>query len=127
MIIGTLVRLAYIQRYSLFSTMDLLSFLQCLCQFGVRQFSSIHCGNTDEIKILIFSVFFVSAALFREFWKKYSSEITHRWDTTDYTPEEEHPRPQYMEQLKYVDETALNFVTNTKEPKVPYWSRRVYS
>ena len=32
-----------------------------------------------------------------------------------------------MEQLKYVDETALNFVTNTKEPKVPYWSRRVYS
>ena len=65
------------------------------------------------------------AALFLEFWKGYSSEITHRWDTTDCTPEEEHPRPQYMEQLKYVDETSVNVVTQTSEPKVPYWSRKV--
>ena len=72
-------------------------------------------------------IWHVSAALFLEFWKRYSSEVTHRWDTTNYTSEEEHPRPQYMEQLKYCDETSINFVTNTKEPKVPYWNRKVGS
>ena len=30
-----------------------------------------------------------------------------------------------MEQLKYVDETSVNVVTQTSEPKVPYWSRKV--
>ena len=30
-----------------------------------------------------------------------------------------------MEQLKYVDETSVNVVTQTPEPKVPYWSRKV--
>ena len=30
-----------------------------------------------------------------------------------------------MEQLKYVGETSVNVVTQTSEPKVPYWSRKV--
>lgn len=59
-----------------------------------------------------------SAALFLEFWKQYSREITHRWDVTGFTPEEEHPRPEYLEKLKNVEEKSLNFITQTMEPKV---------
>jgi hypothetical protein len=63
--------------------------------------------------------------MFLEFWKRYSQEMTHKWDTTDYTPEEEHPRPEYLEQLKHTDETTVNLITQETEPKVPYWSRKV--
>ena len=41
----------------------------------------------------VFVIYFILAALFLEFWKRYSREITHRWDVTGFTPEEEHPRP----------------------------------
>ena len=61
---------------------------------------------------------FASAALFLEFWKRYSREIIHRWDVTGFTPEEEHPRPEYLEQLKNVEEKTMNFVTQTVEPRV---------
>ena len=63
--------------------------------------------------------------MFLEFWKRYSQEMTHRWDTTNFTPEEEHPRPEYLEKLKYVDELTVNIITQTTEPKVPYWTRKV--
>ena len=59
-----------------------------------------------------------TAALFLEFWKRYSSEIAHRWDVTGYQPEAEHPRPEYIAQLKNVEEKTVNFVTQTTEPKV---------
>ena len=68
---------------------------------------------------------FVSAALFLELWKRYSIEITHRWDTTNFTSEEEHARPEYLEQLKHVNERAMNIVTQTNEPKVPYWTMKI--
>ena len=45
---------------------------------------------------------FFLAALFLEFWKRYSSEIIHRWDVSNFSPEEEHPRPEYLEQVRYV-------------------------
>jgi hypothetical protein len=61
---------------------------------------------------------YVPAALFLEFWKRYSREIIHRWDVTGFTPEEEHPRPEYLEQLKNVEEKTMNFVTQTVEPRV---------
>ena len=51
--------------------------------------------------------------------------MTHRWDTTNYTPEEEHPRPEYLEQLKHIDEKTVNVITQETEPKVPYWTRKV--
>ena len=63
--------------------------------------------------------------MFLEFWKRYSQEMTHRWDTTNFTPEEEHPRPEYLEQLKHVDELTVNVITQTTEPKVPYWTRKI--
>jgi anoctamin-1 len=77
-------------------------------------------NNTLNNNKLLFT-----AAMFLEFWKRYSQEMTHKWDTTDYTPEEEHPRPEYLEQLKHTDETTVNLITQETEPKVPYWSRKV--
>ena len=41
-----------------------------------------------------------AAALFLEFWKRYSAEITHRWDLTGFDVKEEHPRPEYLTKLK---------------------------
>ena len=64
--------------------------------------------------------YLILAALFLEFWKQYSKEITHRWDVTGFTPDEEHPRPEYLEQLKNVEEKTMNFVTQTVEPKVRF-------
>lgn len=79
--------------------------------------------NESTVFFAVFMSFW--AALFLEFWKKYSREITHRWDVTGFTPEEEHARPEYLERLKNVEEFTVNFVTQTKEPKVPFWSRKV--
>jgi anoctamin-1 len=59
-----------------------------------------------------------------EFWVRYSSEIAHRWDVSHYQPEEEHPRPEYIVQLKGVKEKTVNFITQTTEPMVPFWSRK---
>lgn len=66
----------------------------------------------------------ITAALFLEFWKRYSSEIAHRWDVTGYRPEEEHPRPEYLAQLRNVKERTVNFVTQTTEPRVPFWKMK---
>ena len=53
---------------------------------------------------LVFFGFFVSlwAALFPKLWKWFSAEIFHRWDVLGFEPEEEHPRPDYLLQLKNV-------------------------
>ena len=56
-----------------------------------------------------------------EFWKRYSAEITHRWDLTSLDIQEEHPRPQYLARLAHVKKKSINFITNTLEPKVPFW------
>ena len=41
-----------------------------------------------------------------------------------YQPEEEHPRPEYIARLHGVEEKTVNFVTQTTEPRVPFWSRK---
>ena len=43
-----------------------------------------------------------------------------------YQPEEEHPRPDYIARLHGmgVKEKKVNFVTQTEEPRVPFWSRK---
>jgi anoctamin-1 len=49
----------------------------------------------DNHVTVIFAVFMSFwAALFLEHWKRYSAEITHRWDLTGFDVHEEHPRPQ---------------------------------
>jgi len=65
------------------------------------------------------------AVLFLEMWKRYSAEITHRWDVYGYDPEEEHPRPEYMAQLRDSPEFTVNFVTRTSEPKPPFWRMKL--
>ncbi|KAI4465729.1 ngep-related [Holotrichia oblita] len=64
-------------------------------------------------------------ALFLEMWKRYSAEITHRWDLTGFDIKEEHPRPQYLARLAHVKRRRLNVVTNTEEPRVPFWRIKV--
>lgn len=54
-------------------------------------------------------------------WKRYSAEITHRWDLTGFDIQEEHPRPQYLARLSHVKRQQINVVTNTMEPHVPFW------
>jgi anoctamin-1 len=58
--------------------------------------------------------------MFLELWKRYSAEITHRWDLTGFDIQEEHSRPQYLARLKNV-----NNVTSMKEPHVPFWRMKV--
>nr|CAI5837012.1 unnamed protein product [Callosobruchus analis] len=65
------------------------------------------------------------ATLFLEMWKRYSAEITHRWDLTGFDIQEEHPRPQYLARLAHVKRKQMNVVTNTMEPHVPFWKIRV--
>jgi len=65
-----------------------------------------------------------AAACFLEMWKRYSAEITHRWDLTGFDVQEEHPRPQYLARLAHVKRTHVNVVTNQVEPHVPFWSMR---
>lgn len=49
----------------------------------------------DNHVTVIFAIFMSFwAALFLEHWKRYSAEITHRWDLTGFDVHEEHPRPQ---------------------------------
>lgn len=63
--------------------------------------------------------------MFLELWKSYSAEITHRWDLSSLDIQEEHPRPQYLARLAHVKKKYINFVTNTMEPRVPFWKVRL--
>ena len=59
----------------------------------------------DNETTVIFAIFMSFwAALFLEFWKRYSAEIAHRWDVDQYQPEGEHPRElQDMMPAKFPD------------------------
>lgn len=65
------------------------------------------------------------AALFLEHWKRYSAEITHRWDLTGFDVHEEHPRPQYLARLKSIKREKKDFITNASEPNVPFWRMKL--
>ncbi|KAL7304278.1 hypothetical protein TKK_0003080 [Trichogramma kaykai] len=73
----------------------------------------------------LFCFSFRAATLFLELWKNYSAEITHRWDLTSLDVHEEHPRPKYLARLAHVKKKSVNFVTNTVEPRVPFWRVRL--
>lgn len=96
-----------------------------LCHYGV-------CDIIFNIYIICFIVIeykfryrFLLATLFLELWKRYSAEITHRWDLTGLDAQEEHPRPQYLARLAHIKKKSLNTITNTEEPKVPFWKMKV--
>ncbi|XP_015432164.1 PREDICTED: anoctamin-1-like [Dufourea novaeangliae] len=80
----------------------------------------------DNPSTVFFSIFMsLWATLFLELWKRYSAEITHKWDLTGLDAQEEHPRPQYLARLAHVKKKSLNIITNTEEPKVPFWKMRL--
>ncbi|XP_062563728.1 anoctamin-1 isoform X2 [Armigeres subalbatus] len=79
--------------------------------------------NPTTVLFAIFMSFW--ATLFLELWKRYSAEITHRWDLTGFDVHEEHPRPQYLARLSHVRRKKINAVTNTEEPQVPYWRMKL--
>lgn len=67
----------------------------------------------------------IAATLFLELWKRYSAEITHRWDLTGFDIHEEHPRPQYLARLAHVKKIRIDYITNTKEPQPPFWRMKL--
>lgn len=79
--------------------------------------------NTSTVFFAIFMSFW--AALFLELWKRYSAEITHRWDLTGFDIHEEHPRPQYLARLCHLRKTRIDYVTNAREPKAPFWRMKL--
>ena len=92
------------------------------------------CGMTrakymfDNVTTVFFAVFMsLWAVVFLELWKRYSAEICHRWDVYGYDPEEEHPRPEYLQQLRGVKQEhwTQNYVTREREPKPPFWRMKV--
>jgi len=42
-----------------------------------------------------------------------------------YDPEEEYPRPEYLAKLSNVKERTINFITQTTEPKPPFWKMKL--
>ncbi|XP_018567223.1 anoctamin-5 isoform X2 [Anoplophora glabripennis] len=99
------------------------------CDYWDIKESCVHARITylfDNATTVFFAVFMsVWATLFLEMWKRYSAEITHRWDLTGFDIQEEHPRPQYLARLSHVKRKQVNVVTNTMEPHVPFWRLRV--
>uniref|UniRef100_T1GXT1 Anoctamin n=1 Tax=Megaselia scalaris TaxID=36166 RepID=T1GXT1_MEGSC len=79
--------------------------------------------NPSTVFFAVFMSFW--ATLFLELWKRYSAEITHRWDLTGFDVHEEHPRPQYLARLAHVRKTRIDYVTNTKEPRAPFWRMKL--
>ncbi|XP_034487339.1 anoctamin-1 isoform X2 [Drosophila innubila] len=79
--------------------------------------------NPSTIFFAVFMSFW--ATLFLELWKRYSAEITHRWDLTGFDVHEEHPRPQYLARLEHIEPTRTDYVTNMKEPTVPFWRMKL--
>ncbi|XP_075145749.1 anoctamin 1 [Haematobia irritans] len=79
--------------------------------------------NPSTVFFAVFMSFW--ATLFLELWKRYSAEITHRWDLTGFDVHEEHPRPQYLAKLQHLPPTRTNYVTNMKEPTVPFWRMKL--
>ncbi|XP_059484748.1 anoctamin-1 isoform X2 [Neocloeon triangulifer] len=80
--------------------------------------------NPSTVFFAIFMSFW--GATFLELWKRYSAEITHRWDLTSFDINEEHPRPQYLMRVVRLSKTKTrkNSITMEEEPHVPFWSLR---
>ncbi|XP_066905567.1 anoctamin-1 [Halyomorpha halys] len=82
----------------------------------------------DNYTTVFFAVFMsVWAVTFLELWKRYSAEMTHRWDLTGFDCQEEQPRPQYLarvERLKTRSKPKINVITGVIERKVPFWTIR---
>ncbi|XP_054257510.1 anoctamin-4-like, partial [Macrosteles quadrilineatus] len=81
----------------------------------------------DNSTTVVFAVFISFwAAIFLECWKRYSAEITLRWDLTSLDDRDENPRPEYAAKLSKLTADKkvshkLNFITNASEPNLSFW------
>ncbi|KAK8402242.1 hypothetical protein O3P69_001391 [Scylla paramamosain] len=98
------------------------------CDFWDLRETCFHAKFTylvDNPSTIFFTAFMsLWAALFLEMWKRYSAEISHRWDLTGFDIQEEHPRPQYLARLAHIKKKTVNIVTKTVEPRPPFWRMR---
>ncbi|KAF3425387.1 hypothetical protein E2986_02577 [Frieseomelitta varia] len=110
-------------------TIEMCPLCDHICGYWDLKETCLHARITylfDNPSTVFFSIFMsLWATLFLELWKRYSAEITHRWDLTGLDAQEEHPRPQYLARLAHIKKKSLNIITNTEEPKVPFWKMRV--
>ncbi|KAL1140334.1 hypothetical protein AAG570_000266, partial [Ranatra chinensis] len=101
------------------------------CDYWDLRDTCLHAKVTylfDNYTTVFFAIFMSFwAALFLELWKRYSAEMTHRWDLTGWDTQEEQPRPQYLarlERLKSRSKPYINVITGAVERKVPFWTIR---
>ncbi|KAL6259932.1 hypothetical protein P5V15_009842 [Pogonomyrmex californicus] len=111
------------------STIEMCPLCDHFCGYWDLKETCLHSRITylfDNSSTMFFSIFMsLWATLFLELWKKYSAEITHRWDLTGLDAQEEYPRPLYLARLAHIKKKSINIITNTEEPKVPYWKMRL--
>ncbi|XP_026323434.1 anoctamin-1-like isoform X3 [Hyposmocoma kahamanoa] len=111
------------------STIKMCPLCDHFCEFWDLKDTCVQSRITylfDNSTTVFFAVFMsLWAACFLEMWKRYSAEMTHRWDLTGFDVYEEHPRPQYLARLAHVKRTQLNVVTGEREPMVPFWRMRL--
>ncbi|KAL3266179.1 hypothetical protein HHI36_010363 [Cryptolaemus montrouzieri] len=82
----------------------------------------------DNPATIFFAVFMSFwATLYMELWKRYSSEIAHRWGLTGFDLLAEPPRPEYLMKLANAKKRKLNVVTLIEEPAVSYWKVKLPS
>lgn len=109
-------------------TIEMCPLCDYFCGYWNLKETCLHARITylfDNPSTVFFSIFMsLWATLFLELWKKYSAEITHRWDLTGLDAQEEYPRPQYLARLAHIKKRSVHVVTNTEEPKVSYWKMR---
>ncbi|XP_076618287.1 anoctamin-1-like isoform X1 [Colletes latitarsis] len=110
-------------------TIEMCPLCDHICGYWNLKETCLHSRITylfDNPSTVFFSIFMsLWATLFLELWKRYSAEITHRWDLTGLDAQEEHPRPQYLARLAHIKKKSLNIITNAEEPTVPFWKMRV--
>ncbi|ERL93937.1 hypothetical protein D910_11223 [Dendroctonus ponderosae] len=76
----------------------------------------------DNPATIFFAVFMsIWAAIYLEFWKRYSAEIAHRWGLTGFDLQAEPPRPEFLLRLSNAKKKKLNVITQLQEPVVPFW------
>uniref|UniRef100_T1JP88 Anoctamin n=1 Tax=Strigamia maritima TaxID=126957 RepID=T1JP88_STRMM len=98
-----------------------------LCDYWKLNQTCIHTKITylfDNPATLVFAVFMSFwSALFLELWKRYSANITHRWDLTGFDPNSQQPRPEYLAKLAKLKKTKELDLKD--EPKIPFWRWQV--
>lgn len=62
--------------------------------------------------------------MYLELWKRHSANIIYRWGLTDFCPQAEHARPQYLAKLRSAKKQKFNFDTKVQEPSVPFWKKK---